>query len=364
MSILLFFIVLFVLILVHEWGHFIVAKKTGMRVDEFGIGFPPKIAGIKKGETEYTINWLPIGGFVRIFGENGDEEADPKDVTDKARSFSSRPKWAQALVLVAGVTMNIIFAWFLFALTFMIGVPTAVDEATAGSEASLHIAATLPNSPASAIPSGAEIISVTREGDTLSTLTPSAFSSFVVEKAPTPVAVTYEYAGDSFTVDLIPVQGLSTDEPDKYLVGVSLALVETARQNPLESMWSAVLATKEGFVGITAGLYTLIVQSIQGEADYSQIAGPIGIVGMVGDAAAFGLTTLLTFTAIISLNLAVINLLPFPALDGGRLLFVLIETIIRKPIPHVWAARVNLAGFAALMLLMLAVTYNDIIRLL
>ena len=144
MSILLFFIVLFVLILVHEWGHFIVAKKTGMRVDEFGIGFPPKIAGIKKGETEYTINWLPLGGFVRIFGENGDENADEKDTADKSRAFSSRPKWAQALVLIAGVTMNILFAWLLLALSFMIGLSSDVDESTGRVVASLPIAGTLP----------------------------------------------------------------------------------------------------------------------------------------------------------------------------------------------------------------------------
>jgi regulator of sigma E protease len=364
MSILLFFIVLFVLILVHEWGHFIVAKKTGMRVDEFGIGFPPKIKGIKWGETEYTINWLPIGGFVRIFGENGEENEESKDAKDASRAFSARPKWAQALVLIAGVTMNILFAWFLFALTFMIGVQTAVDENVASIDASLYIAGTLPNSPASAIPAGAEIISVSRESEPLESLTPSAFSSFVVEKAPMPITVTYEYGSQSETVDIVPSQGLSIEEPNKYFIGVSLALVEVTRMNPLEAAVSAVVATKDGLVGITVGLYTLIVESIQGEADYSQIAGPIGIVGMVEDAAAFGITALLTFTAIISLNLAVINMLPFPALDGGRLLFVLIEAVTRKPIPHVWAARVNLAGFAALMLLMIAVTYNDILKLL
>ncbi|MEZ4200443.1 MAG: site-2 protease family protein [Candidatus Paceibacterota bacterium] len=109
------FIVLFVLILVHEWGHFIVAKKTGMRVDEFGIGFPPKLFGIKRGETEYTFNLLPIGGFVKILGENG-VDGETLSETDRARAFSARPRFAQALVLVAGVAMNILFAWFLFVL--------------------------------------------------------------------------------------------------------------------------------------------------------------------------------------------------------------------------------------------------------
>src|SRR3989338_6883139 len=133
MSILIFFLVLFVLILVHEWGHFIAAKKTGMRVDEFGIGFPPKLFGVKKGETEYTFNALPIGGFVRIFGENPAAIEDEEG--DKARAFGSRPYWAQAVVLVAGVTMNVIFSFFFFIITFMIGVPTAVEEATASPEA-------------------------------------------------------------------------------------------------------------------------------------------------------------------------------------------------------------------------------------
>ena len=111
------------------------------------------------------------------------------------------------------------------------------------------------------------------------------------------------------------------------------------------------------------GLYTLISQSFVGQADFSQVAGPVGIVGMVGDAASYGITALLTFTAIISLNLAVINLLPFPALDGGRLVFVAIESVIRKQIPPQWAGRINLIGFGILMLLMIAVTYNDILRL-
>ena len=182
MSILIFFLVLFVLILVHEWGHFIVAKKTGMRVDEFGIGFPPKLFGVKKGETEYTFNALPIGGFVRIFGENGEEPFSPVEgealdrrseaqaeageggvqrqqtIKRDSRSFNYRPKWAQALVLIAGVVMNVLFAWLLFSVTYMIGVPTAVDEATAGPGAELVIVQTLPDSPASVIPPGAVLL--------------------------------------------------------------------------------------------------------------------------------------------------------------------------------------------------------------
>lgn len=364
MSIILFFAVLFVLILVHEWGHFIVAKKTGMRVDEFGIGFPPKLYGIKKGETEYTINALPIGGFVKIYGENYDDiEKSKASGVVVADSFTSKPKWAQALVLVAGVTMNILFAWFLFSLTYMIGVPTAVEESVATDSAELYVAGVLENSPAAAIPPGAVIMSIESEAGLLENPTPSEFTSVVSESAPVPVEVSYRYEGSDETISLTPEKGLIEDDPERYIVGASLALVEVEKRPFFTAISDGFTATWQGLIGISAGLWALISQAFVGEADFSQVAGPIGIVGMVGDAAAYGFTALLTFTAIISLNLAVINLLPFPALDGGRLVFVAIESMTRRQIPPEWAGRVNLAGFALLMLLMIAVTYNDIVRI-
>ena len=363
MSVLIFFLVLFVLILVHEWGHFIVAKKTGMRVDEFGIGFPPKLFGVQKGETEYTFNALPIGGFVRILGENG-ADSDSLSAADQARTFGARPKWAQALVLIAGVTMNVLFAWLLFSATYMIGVSTAVDEASAGPEARMLVATTLPDSPAAAIPAGAQIISVTNGEDELSNPTPTSFAEFVTGAAPDDVQVVYTFGAEQAEVSIAPVQGLIASDPERYAVGVSLALVETQRQSFFEAITNGFASTIDGLQAIVVGLSSLIAQSFAGTADYTQVAGPIGIVGMVDDAAAFGLTALLTFTAIISLNLAVINLLPFPALDGGRLVFVAIEAVTRKEIPAIWTGRMNLVGFALLMLLMVVVTYNDILRLL
>lgn len=364
MSILLFLLVLAVLVLVHEWGHFIVAKKTGMRVDEFGIGFPPKAYSIKKGETEYSLNWLPIGGFVRIFGENLEAaeqlEADKQDVS---RSFAARPKWAQALVLIAGVAMNVLFAWVLLVGTLMIGVPSPVDENSATNEAKLYIVDTLAGSPAATIPESAEIISAVSGESVLAEYTPSEFSNFITTTAPSPITLTYVFDGQTETVTLTASQGLDEVEPDKYLLGVSLALVETTQATFFEAVVEGTKLTWNILVSIVVGVSSLITDSIRGVADYSQIAGPVGIVNLVGDAASFGLTSLLTFTAIISLNLAVINLLPIPALDGGRLVFVAIEAVTGKHIPAVWATRVNFVGFVFLMLLMVAVTYNDIVRL-
>lgn len=363
MSIVLFLFVLFVLILVHEWGHFIVAKKVGMRVDEFAIGFPPRLFVLKRGETEYTLNLLPIGGFVRIFGENPSE---PAGTEDQSRSFSARPRWAQALVLIAGVTMNIIFAWFLFAVTFMVGVPTAVDEAEASDEAELYISGVLPDSPLFAqVPSGAEVVSLTTEGAALPRLVPSEFSEFVQTHAGQELSLSVLLAGgEEKTVTVTPVTGLIAEDSTRAAIGVSLALVETEQQNFIEALLSASIATVAGLRDITIGLGTLLAQAVRGTADFSQVAGPVGIVGMVGDAASYGITTLLTFTAMISLNLAVINMLPVPALDGGRLVFVAIEALIRRPLNPAWTIRLNLLGFALLILLMLVVTWHDIAKLL
>lgn len=407
MSILIFFVVLFVLVLVHEWGHFIVAKKTGMRVDEFGIGFPPKLFGIKKGETEYTFNLLPIGGFVKIFGEDGaDASSSPlaseagegganavkvanvegetnnvgtnsaypagageKDFinasnVDTSRSFSSKSKWAQAAVLFAGVSMNVLLAWLLFVIVFVSGVPTAVEESQAPADARLVITGVLPDSPAfeAGIPVGA-IITSYDEGQDGEALTPSAFAEFTAQANQSPMTLRYKADNAEHVVQVNPRPGLIAQE-DREAIGVALSLVHTVYKPVHVALYDATVTTAQMLMAITVGIATLLADIVQFEADLSQVAGPVGIVGLVGDAAEFGIASLLMFTAVISLNLAVINLLPFPALDGGRLLFVAIEAATRRPINPVWAARLNTLGFVLLMALMVAITYSDISKIL
>jgi len=363
MTILLFLAVLFVLILVHEWGHFIVAKKTGMRVDEFGIGFPPKLFGIKKGETEYTINLLPIGGFVKIFGEDATDAAHAaKSGEAVSRSFTAKSKWAQTAVLLAGVTMNVFFAWLLFVAVFMIGSPTAVEEEQHSENARLVITNVVPESPASeaGIPVGAEVIGFGQTAEVRPT--PSSFRELTATTQE-PIAFVYEASGEIRTAQIMPVSGIIEGEPDRQAVGLELTFVETVRKSVPDALVEASALTYKSLLAITVGLWGLLADIVMLDADLSQVAGPVGIVGLVGDAAQFGFTSLLMFTAVISLNLAVINLLPFPALDGGRLLFVAIEAIIRRPIDPVWVARLNTLGFILLMALMVAVTYSDISKL-
>lgn len=369
MSILIFIIVLVVLILVHEWGHFIVAKKSGIRVDEFGIGFPPKAWGKKIGETEYTLNWLPLGGFVRIWGEDPTQE-HYEEGPDSERSFVKKPRYIQALVLVAGVAMNVLLAYALFVVAFMIGSPTAVEEEVPYGDVQnvrLLVTSVLPESPASEVlKPGDHIVGLRRGGDELvaeEELAPSQVVAFISSTPDVPVSI--ELAGDNAvrTVEVTPVAGLIPEEPERVLAGFTLSLVGTERLPFFEAVVTAGTRTWQGLTDVAVGLWTLLVQSVQGEADLSQVTGPVGIVGLVGDAAELGFVWLLTFTAFISLNLAVINLLPIPALDGGRLLFVMIEAVTQKTIKPIIATRVNQIGFMALIALMALVTVSDVLKL-
>ena len=361
MAVIIFLAVLFVLILVHEWGHFIAAKKVGMRVDEFAIGFPPRLFGKKIGETLYSLNLFPIGGYVKIWGENGEEESS----VDDSRSFSSKPKWAQAVVLVAGVVMNVLLAYFLFVAALTLGTQSIVSEELATDEAALIVTEVVADGPGNTagIPAGARIVRVTSENQTLSELTPSGFQNFVATHQDGGITVTYLDGKDEQVAVVMPKEGVIETEPRRAAVGVALALIEKTSLPLPEAVIEAASMTIFGLRDIAVGIGGLLWDAVRFEADFSDVAGPIGIVGLVGEATAFGFTTLLLFTAFISLNLAVINVLPFPALDGGRLLFVLIEAIKGSPIKSSFAGALNTFGFLLLMLLMLAVTYSDIAKL-
>ncbi len=364
MSVFLFLLVLFVLILVHEWGHFIVAKKTGMQVDEFGIGFPPKLYGKKIGETEYTLNALPIGGFVRILGEDSLMTGEHANEHSYARSFIGKSKWVQAAVLLAGVTMNVVFAWSVYLIVFMVGVPTIVDETSAISDAQLVVTQVLADGPAATagLPVGAAITGVTTGGETITALTPSSFRT-LTEGSTNEMVVTYQLGNTTGIVTMTPHVGLISDDPERPAVGIGLGMSEIAHYSLIGALKEATMITWQMLVAITVGFGQFLAGVFTGHGGLQDVAGPIGIAGMVGDAAQIGLVSLLMFTAMISLNLAVINLLPFPALDGGRLLFVFIEAFTRRPINPTWVARLNAIGFGLLILLMVVVTYHDIIKL-
>lgn len=369
MTIILFFAILVVLILVHEFGHFIVAKKSGIRVDEFGIGFPPKIYGKKFGETEYTVNWLPLGGFVKIWGEDP-TDADYQDTPENTRSFVAQPRYIQAAVLVAGVAMNILFAFLLYVVAYWIGMPTHVEENVPLSEYSsveLFVTGVLENSPAfETLKPNDEILALHTTASTLtkeSGLTPKAVSEFISSSDGGTVTFDILRRGEPLAIEIQPEQGVLEDRPEVLAAGFSMSLVGIQDLSFFEAVIQASKRTTQALVDITLGLVTLLTGAFTGTSDFSQISGPVGIIGLVGDAAALGFIWILTFSAFISLNLAVINLFPFPALDGGRLVFVLIESIIRRPIKPILATRLNQFGMIALLTLMAIVTIQDVLKL-
>ena len=322
MSIIIFIIILVVLILAHEFGHFIVAKWSGMRVDEFGIGFPPKLWSRKpkNSETTYSVNAIPFGGFVKIFGEDRMEDTEPEP-----RSFASRPRHLQAAVIVAGVAANFLFAWILLSIGFLSGFPTPaqVENGVVPENANLLITAVSEGSPAekAGILPGDHVLSLASGADTLekNAVAPEAVSSFIGAHDAQEMNIVYERANERKTVSVTPAQGILADRP---AIGITMDLVEVKRLPIYQAFYEGGKTTIALSEATVRGFWTLISQSIRGNgAGLSAVTGPVGIVGLVGDATSFGFAYLLAFTAFISINLAVINIIPFPALDGGRLFF-------------------------------------------
>ena len=365
MNVIIFLVILLVLVLVHEFGHFFTAKKFGIRVDEFGFGFPPRLFGKKIGDTLYSFNLFPIGGFVKIFGENPDEENT--NGRDKERSFVNKPKYKQAIVLFAGIFANFLLAWILFSFGFMSGLPTSVGSGHKGYElqdVNLVVVSVLPESPAeiSGLKSGDKIISIKSGEDFVPEINPDTLKSFIVSHGDKEIEFGYlrEKNQEINLTTLTPKNGENGEKPS---IGISMDQIGIAKLPILKAFYEGMKLDISVTKGTVVGLYTLIKDSLVGKGSFASVAGPVGMVGIVGDAYKFGIAYLLSFAAIISVNLAIINLIPFPALDGGRLLFLLIEKIKGSRINPKVANTANFIGFALLILFMIVVTYHDIVKL-
>ena len=368
MSVIIFLLVLIVLIFVHELGHFLVAKACGIRVDEFGLGFPPKMVGYKYGETVYSLNWIPFGGFVKIFGENPDEENTTGP--DSARSMVNKPKWQQILVLVAGISFNIIFAWLIISVGFMSGLPSSVDSYPNAhfTNTQVVVSEVAVGSPAqkAGFKSGDAIVSMSvidAKGVATETLVPKSVvdvQNFISSHKGKEIAVSYAEGKVTGMHKVTPAEGVVSG---KAAIGVGLDLVGNLQLPVHQALYQGAILTYDVTINITVGLWDFLKNIFIGRADLGQVTGPVGIVGLVGDASRLGLMHLLSFVAFISLNLAVVNILPFPALDGGRVLFVIIEAIKRSPIKPKVVNAFNTVGFALLLLLMLVITFHDVLKM-
>lgn len=362
MSIILFLVILAILVFVHELGHFLAAKYFGVRVDEFAIGFPPKIFSFKKGETDYVINLIPFGGYVKIFGENPDE--DSISGADSERSLVNKNRGIQATVLLSGIIGNIILAWFLISVGLMSGLPASISEEFSQytTQKKVLITSVINDSPAkkAGMEAGDKILKISTVKKSFVPQSLTEVQDFINQNGKESLLFSIERNGKVSDIKIIPTQGIITG---KYAVGVGMDVVGIVKMPFFTAFWNGVGVTGTIIKSTAQSLWNFVTEAFSGQADFSQISGPVGIVKLVDQASGMGVIYLLSFMSLISINLAIINLVPFPALDGGRVLFVIIEAITRKKMNPIVMNTVNSIGFILLMILMLVVTYKDIVKL-
>jgi len=325
------------IILVHEFGHFIVAKKSGIMVEEFAMGMGPKLISKKIGETVYSIRAFPIGGFCNMLGAD--------TATDDSRSFTNKPVRTRIAVIVAGPVMNLLLAYIII-----------VWSVASGGYLSTTVNRVLPNSAAEEIglQAGDKIISLDGQRIHLK----QEIDMIVQQTKSSPLQIVIERDGSRITKLVTPRQ-----EGDRWLIGFEPKIGENNVFNVLsQAFWQVIFIIKQ----VIIGLIQLVTLKAKG-----QVAGPLGVMDIIGEAYQEGMKAsfyvaiqyLLSITALISANLGVMNLLPFPALDGGRLIFLFLEGLRGKPVDVEKEGLIHFIGFAVLMTLMVVVLFNDISRI-
>lgn len=363
-----FIAVLVVLVLVHELGHFIVAKRAGITVEEFGIGFPPRITSVTWRGTRYSLNWIPLGGFVRMLGEDGDVEVrrlreQGLSDTDVERAmegaFNRKPIWVRLAVLLAGVAMNFVLAAGLFAIA--LSMPALIGHGP------LTVIEVQENSPASG---NLEVDDVIVAADGRAFERSAELTEYVRGRAGFVVELTLVRDGEEMAVRIIP-RTVTEEQRARSVgpVGFSYRpdrLVEepSTVTNPLDAIgrgtsaaWSLAIRIPGGLADAVGGLIGLNPDAA-GDA-----RGPIGIAQETGRVLEAPLVSQLLFVGVLSVNLAVLNVLPFPPLDGGRIAVVLLESARRRKLPAEREALIYLTGFAVLMALIILISIQDIQRL-
>ncbi len=354
---LIFILVIGVLVLVHEWGHFIMAKKTGMKVEEFGFGFPPRLFGIQKGETIYSINWIPFGGFVRISGEDG-ESNDP-------RSFSSKSMTAKLKVVVAGVMMNLIFAVFLLILGNFLGLRIGLFDDTTIAKAhdkKVQIIEIASGSPAehAGLRVLDEIVGFQDNGALKSITSTAEVQDFTSKNVGHLVEMVIRRGSETVVKE---VEARANPPAGEGSVGIVMALTGVVSYPWYEAIWRGSYDAAILVYNTIYGYWLLLTTLFSSGKLIGEVSGPVGLATITGQAARVGFSYLVEFVALISVNLAVLNIVPFPALDGGKAAMVIIEKIKGSPIDRKLENIVNSLGFALLIALMIYVTIKDIAKL-
>lgn len=368
-TIILFVFVLSLLVFVHEVGHFLMARAFGVKTDEFGMGLPPRICGWQKvgGKWRfipgnyratgaepmiYSLNWIPVGGFVNIKGENGGEAAAED-------SFGHKKIWQRIMILAAGVTMNVLLTILLLTVGFAIGMPSAATDENDGghfiSAAQVQVTQLLSGMPAEQ--AGIKVGDIIETVDGQAVASGAELRNYFAQKENQPVVFTVKRQKEIITLSAAPTAR-------DGIIGIGVGIVDMGiKRYPLWlAVWQAVLTTWGWLVMIALAVWALIMQLFGGAAAGVDFSGPVGIAVLTGQAAKMGYIYVLQFTALLSLNLAIINILPFPALDGGRIAFLILEKIRRKPVDEKLENLFHNIGFMLLMLLIVVITFRDLIK--
>ncbi len=359
--------ILVLLVLVHELGHFVTAKWAGITVEEFGIGFPPRIGSVMWRGTRYSLNWIPLGGFVKMLGEDGDVEMERLRESGMNENqvhvamegaFNRRPVPIRIGVLLAGVVMNFVLAATLFTVAFSL--PELHGEGP------LTVTRVQADSPAEGTLEVGDIITGV-DGQTFERS--AELTEYVAERGGTPVTLQVERDGEPIDVELTPRE-LTLDEREQGIGPVGFGyeparIVETPSSvtGPIDAIARGTTAAGQIAVAIPGGLADAIGGLIGLNPEAPDARGPIGIAQETGRVLEAPLVSQLFFIGLLSVNLAVLNVLPFPPLDGGRIAVVLLEAVRRRKLPAEREALIYLAGFAVLIALVIMISIQDIQRL-
>ncbi|MDP3769797.1 MAG: M50 family metallopeptidase [Candidatus Sungbacteria bacterium] len=342
------------LIIVHELGHFYSARFLKVKVEEFGFGFPPKVYSRVKNGIRYSINLLPLGGFVKIFGEHGEGE-------NSHESFSSRPAWQRMIILGAGVGMNIVLAWVFFSVGAAVGTPQVSDDAHSGLP--ISIIGILPRSPAEqrGLRFGDQIIELRSGEMSLRVESEKDVSDFVDGYRGEEITMIIRRAGNAQEIKVTPRVRMPEGEGP---LGISMGRLSSVRVAWYKAPFVGAQVVAETLVAIVSGLGVIIREFFWYRHTDVAVSGPVGIYFFGRDIQALGFSYILQFVGMLSVNLAVLNALPIPALDGGRMFFILIEKLRGSRVNPRLENMAHSIGFAVLILLMVLVTYKDLLTVL
>ncbi len=359
-TILVFLLILSILVLVHEAGHFFVAKFFKIKVEEFGFGLPPRAFGVKFGETLYSINWLPIGGFVKLYGEDEAGAGKPSfkvqssklKVKDSDRAFFAKPAWQRALVVVAGVVMNFVLAVLIISFLFsVVGVPVPKDK--------VLVSAVIPNAPADK--AGLKAGDIIESIDGVKITSSSQLVSITKERLGQPLKL--KIKNEKLKINEVIVTPRKEYPKGEGPMGVAVTQDVTIKKYPwYQAPFVGIKEALSQTWMIVKGLSTLVSQLITKGAVPQDVAGPVGIAQLTGKVVDIGPFAVLSFISLLSLNLAIINILPIPALDGGRLFFILFEAVTRKKVNPKFEGYAHTIGMAILLGLIALITLHDLFR--